>query len=733
MKNLITLLALSGMFNWIGAQPNYFPGGTTATAVNPTVCAGYSSPIILSNSASGENYYLRDNSDNSIVDGPIVGTGSAISFNTGNLFSSTTFNIYASSNTDDNALDCSSFSSEYVALDPGLNSSLSGQSSISVEAKVLPLVAYSQQKMAIVGSHNTSNSDFQFRLYVSHDHYTFKVYDITGRSYILNSSTLIIPNAWQHVAATFDGSSMKIYVDGQLTGSKTLSGDKIASSSQPIAIGNNSKDEHFIGYIDNVSIWSDALSQNQINTQLNSCLSGAEPDLLANYLLNEASGDLSVLDSGPNSFDGSISTRNSVDGANSCDEALFGSTVTVNAQKCVDDTKVRADFCGNTLNAINDAIFCDAVAGATDYEWEITDPSNNVHTFIRQNGIEYVRLSYFGLGDLNTVYSVRVRAHVNGIWGTYSTVCTVTTPASLPAVQLSSLSCNITLSDINDFFYCDDVLGADYYEWEFTDPSNNVTNYIRLNGTPNMKLSYAGLIAPDVEYDVRVRGNFGGQWGPYGNSCTITSPADALITQVTANDCGRVLASFTEIIYCDKVPGATYYQWKFEDASNTVTTYIRLNGTTNFKLAYINLPALNTQYDVQVRAKVNGVWQSYGPICQITSPSSSAISLADNDPEVLELVKIGVFAEESTAGIEENNIFSNTIAYPNPFNDNLNVEFGNYEEKQITIYNSLGQVVMNLTTSDAKLVLETGDFTNGVYMMQVTSGNDSKVIRMIKH
>lgn len=406
--------------------------------------------------------------------------------------------------------------------------------------------------------------------------------------------------------------------------------------------------------------------------------------------------------------------------------------VQVIVDPCVPDTKVRADYCGITLASINDPIYCDAVAGATDYEWEITDPSSNIHTYIRQNGIKYVRLSYFGLGASNTTYSVKVRARVNGYWGNYNVVCTVTTPVSLPAVQIASPYCGITLSNINDFFYCNDVPGADFYEWEFTDPLSVVTTYVRTNGTPNMKLTYAGLNAPNTQYDVRVRASFGGQWGPYGNSCTITSPAVNLTTQVTANDCGRVLTSFTEIIYCDKVLGATYYQWRFEDASNNVTTYVRLNGTTNFKLAYMNLPALNTQYDVQVRAYVNGVWQSYGPICQITSPSSAAISIDDNDPEVLELFKIGLFAEESTSGIDTNSIFSETMVYPNPFNDFLNIEFGNYDVKNITIYNSLGQVIKTLTTSDAKLVLETNDFTNGIFIMHITSGNVLKAIRLFK-
>jgi hypothetical protein len=43
----------------------------------------------------GVNYFLRNSADNSIVDGPIAGTGSALDFNTGNLSATTTFHVFA--------------------------------------------------------------------------------------------------------------------------------------------------------------------------------------------------------------------------------------------------------------------------------------------------------------------------------------------------------------------------------------------------------------------------------------------------------------------------------------------------------------------------------------------------------------------------------------------------------------------------------------------------------------
>ncbi|MFY0605454.1 MAG: choice-of-anchor D domain-containing protein, partial [Cyclobacteriaceae bacterium] len=56
-----------------------------------------STTISLSNSVVGVNYYLRDDSDNSVVTGPVVGTGSGIAFNTSGIEGSTTYNVFAGS------------------------------------------------------------------------------------------------------------------------------------------------------------------------------------------------------------------------------------------------------------------------------------------------------------------------------------------------------------------------------------------------------------------------------------------------------------------------------------------------------------------------------------------------------------------------------------------------------------------------------------------------------------
>ena len=73
-------------------------------------------------------------------------------------------------------------------------------------------------------------------------------------------------NQWYHVAMTYDGSSLKLYVDGVLDHSCSVSGT-IVTTSQPVRIGGGAPaglPQHFEGLVDDVKIWGDALTEAQV-------------------------------------------------------------------------------------------------------------------------------------------------------------------------------------------------------------------------------------------------------------------------------------------------------------------------------------------------------------------------------------------------------------------------------------------------------------------------------------
>jgi len=83
------------------------------------------------------------------------------------------------------------------------------------------------------------------------------------------SGTAALPlGSWSHLAGTYDGSTLRIYVNGTLVGSKALTGS-LATSSSALRIGGNSVwGEYFNGLIDEVRVYNRALSAGEIATDL---------------------------------------------------------------------------------------------------------------------------------------------------------------------------------------------------------------------------------------------------------------------------------------------------------------------------------------------------------------------------------------------------------------------------------------------------------------------------------
>jgi hypothetical protein len=83
------------------------------------------------------------------------------------------------------------------------------------------------------------------------------------------SHTPLPLNAWTHLATTYDGASMRFYINGVLVATRAQSGT-IAVGNQPLRIGgNNVSGEFFRGLIDEVRVYNRPLSAAEITTDMN--------------------------------------------------------------------------------------------------------------------------------------------------------------------------------------------------------------------------------------------------------------------------------------------------------------------------------------------------------------------------------------------------------------------------------------------------------------------------------
>ena len=82
------------------------------------------------------------------------------------------------------------------------------------------------------------------------------------------SSSLLPLNTWVHLATTYDGATLRLYVNGVQAAATAMTGN-IVTSTSPLRIGGDSVwGEYFKGLIDEVRIYNRALGQSEIQTDM---------------------------------------------------------------------------------------------------------------------------------------------------------------------------------------------------------------------------------------------------------------------------------------------------------------------------------------------------------------------------------------------------------------------------------------------------------------------------------
>jgi len=106
---------------------------------------------------------------------------------------------------------------------------------------------------------------------------------------VVAPTNTIIPQVWQHWAWIYDGTKVRLYVNGIQKGSKTASGT-FQGTDVTFAIGKSILGEYnFIygGGVDEVSVWNKALTQTEIQDIMANELTGTEANLQLYYKFNQ--------------------------------------------------------------------------------------------------------------------------------------------------------------------------------------------------------------------------------------------------------------------------------------------------------------------------------------------------------------------------------------------------------------------------------------------------------------
>ena len=165
-------------------------------------------------------------------------------------------------------------------IDAGNNSSLNITSNITLSVWVKPTTAITSQNFAMFVAKGI-NSDYM--LFSNSSTGTARMR--LGSSFLIDSVSTISTNVWTHIVGTYDGSNLKIYLNGSLDNTVSQTG-AIPSTSGSLQIGAANSANRFNGQIDEVAIFNRALNTTEIAALYDGTGSNIRPSNLMATNLN---------------------------------------------------------------------------------------------------------------------------------------------------------------------------------------------------------------------------------------------------------------------------------------------------------------------------------------------------------------------------------------------------------------------------------------------------------------
>ncbi len=273
------------------------------------------------------------------------------------------------------------------------------------------------------------------------------------------SNTTLTNNTWYNIVFTRDGNNNKIYINGVLDATSVSSGNVATTTgSVPVEIGSiggswTAPSYYFDGRIDQLGLWSSALSQQELQNYMSTPPTGNETGLVGYWNFNEGSGSI-VTDLTSNGNNGSIngaswSTDAPAQYANNC--------------TATDDIVVSVSP-NPTVSAGADQTIC---AGAS-----VTLSGSGAATYTWNNGVTN------GLAFTPSFNS----GNISLPWGP-TTVNQSTENITIEPSQLVTI--NINHSDVHNTGYASDGIKQAYIKYTYAD---GTVDEFRFHGNGGIKL-----------------------------------------------------------------------------------------------------------------------------------------------------------------------------------------------------------------------------------------------------
>ena len=114
------------------------------------------------------------------------------------------------------------------------------------------------------------------------------------------------PDTWYHLAGTYDGSKIRLYVNGRLLSVRSYTAGA-KGNNDPLQLGGGPSNRWFKGLIDEVRVFNHARSQAEINAMKNITLTGKEAGLVGYWPFDDQPGLPKPMDASGHDLTGTLS------------------------------------------------------------------------------------------------------------------------------------------------------------------------------------------------------------------------------------------------------------------------------------------------------------------------------------------------------------------------------------------------------------------------------------------
>jgi len=290
-------------------------------------------------------------------------------------------------------------------------------------------------------------------------------------------------------------------------------------------------------------------------------------------------------------------------------------------------TQLRSEFCGQQIAVLGTNIYADGIVGAIMYRYRIKNITTGVTTIYDRNQRWFNLITAGASPQIAQEYLIDVAIDRGGGFGAYGPACSIFTP-HFPASQIVASECGTTKNMLfYEFINAVPNTQAEAYQFRiregsFTAVSDPVTvPQIRFHDFIGVNYGKTYLV------DVRMLKN--GLWGPYGQSCsisTVQTPYTQVQTDIYggANNCGWVMPSISSNIYAYHTSLVSSYRFRVSKGS-----YVDSFTTISRRFRLIDLPNFNSNiefgaaYNIEVAVNLNGTFTNYGVMCQVFTPAAT--------------------------------------------------------------------------------------------------------------